>query len=215
MSARLLSVNLAAPGRTLRSRGRDVPTGIFKEPADGRVRLGRLGLEGDLQADKRYHGGLEKAVYAFDAANAARWTSELHLDAPPPPGFFGENFTTEGWIEDEISVGDVYRVGGARVRVTTPRSPCFKMGLRAGSARFVRTFLAGGNVGFYLAVAEEGDVGAGDAIELLDRLPDSVSVSELVRLLYFDPVDPAILEKALRSPGLTAGVRRHLLEASA
>jgi MOSC domain-containing protein YiiM len=214
MPARLLSVNLAVPGRTLRSRGRDVPTGIFKEPAAGRVRLGRLGLEGDFQADKRYHGGPLQAIYAYDSANAARWTSELGLDAPPPPGFFGENFTTEGegMTEDVVALGDVYRVGSALVQTTRPRSPCFKMGARAGSARFVRTFLASRRIGFYLAVVEEGEVGAGDAIELVDRLPAPVTMLNLIELLYFRPVDPVLLERALASPALPPGTRQHLLE---
>lgn len=213
---RLLSVNLAVPGRTLRSRGRDVPTGIFKEPAPGRVRLGRLGLDGDFQADKRYHGGALQAVYAYDAANAARWTSELGLDAPPPPGFFGENFTTEGFTEDVVALGDVYRVGagGVLVQTTRPRSPCFKMGARAGSARFIRTFLASRKIGFYMAVLEEGDVGSGDVIELVDRLPDAVTMDELIQLIFFRPVDRALLDRALASPALPPGTRQHLVESA-
>jgi MOSC domain-containing protein YiiM len=213
---RLLSVNLALPGRTLRSRGRDVPTGIFKEPAAGRVRLGRLGLEGDFQADKRYHGGPLQAVYAYDSANAAGWTAELGLGAPPPPGFFGENFTTEGLTEDVVALGDTYRIGagGAVVQTTRPRSPCFKMGARAGSARFIRTFLASRRIGFYMAVVEEGHVGAGDAIELVDRLPEAVTMDELIQLLFFRPVDRALLERALASPALPPGTRQHLVESS-
>jgi MOSC domain-containing protein YiiM len=211
MPARLLSVNLAIAGRTLRSRGRDVPTGIFKEPAAGRVLLGRLGLEGDFQADKRYHGGPLQAIYAYDSANAARWTPELGLDAPPPPGFFGENFTTEGMTEDVVALGDIYRIGSALVQTTRPRSPCFKMGARAGSATFVRTFLASRRIGFYLAVVEEGEVGAGDAIELVDRLPDAVTMDELIQILFFRPVDPALLERALASSALPPSTREHLL----
>jgi len=212
MSARLLSVNLAVPGRTLRSRGRDVRTGIFKEPAAGRIRLTRLGLEGDFQADKRYHGGPLQAVYAYDSENAATWTSELGLDGPPPPGFFGENFTTSGLTENLVALGDVYRIGKAHLQTTKPRSPCFKMGLKAGSAKFVRTFLASRRIGFYMAVLEEGEVGAGDEIELVDRLPDAVTMLDLIELLYFRPVDPVLLKRALASSALPPGTRQHLLE---
>ncbi len=215
LDARVLSVNLAVPGRTLRSRGRDVPTGIFKEPAAGRVRLRRLGLDGDFQADRRFHGGPIQAVYSLDAANAASFTGALGLFAPPPPGFFGENFTTSRLTEDVAALGDVYRVGSARVQVTKPRSPCFRMGLRAGAARFVRTFLASRRIGFYMAVIEEGEVGAGDAIELLERLPNAVTMAELIDLLYFQPVDRALLDRALASSALPPGTRRHLLETAA
>jgi MOSC domain-containing protein YiiM len=211
MIARLLSVNLAVP-RMLRTRGRDIPTGIFKEPAAGRVRMTRLGLAGDIQADRRYHGGPEQAVYAYSGEHAARWTDELGRTDPPPPGFFGENFTTQGLLEEDVAVGDVYGIGSARVQVTKPRSPCFKMGLRAGSARFVRTFLESGRIGFYMRVFEEGDVAAGDAIERIERPADPVAMSDLIALLYFRPADRRGLDRALRSEALGEGLRRRLEE---
>ncbi|HEY6052261.1 MAG TPA: MOSC domain-containing protein, partial [Thermoanaerobaculia bacterium] len=147
---RLESVNIAVPA-TLRSRGREVPTGIFKEPATGRVSLDALGLAGDIQADKRYHGGPQQALYAYSAEHAAFWSETVPRPGGYPPGFFGENLTTSGLLEQDVAVGDVYRIGSAVVQVTKPRVPCFKMGLRAGSAGFVRTFLASGRIGFYLS----------------------------------------------------------------
>src|ERR1700733_12186421 len=110
MPAQIRSVNLAVP-RTLRFRGHDVRTGIFKEPADRRVRVSRLGLDGDFQADKRLHGGPEKAVYAYASEHGAYWKDALGLDAPLPPGYFGENLTTEGLLEKDVAVGDVYAIG--------------------------------------------------------------------------------------------------------
>ena len=176
--------------------------------------MGRLGLEGDFQADRRHHGGPLQAIYAYDASNAARWTEALGLDAPPAPGFFGENFTTEGFTEDAVALGDVYRVGTAMVQTTTPRSPCFKMGLRAGSQKFLRAFLQSGRIGFYLAVVREGEVGAGDAIELVDRLPDAITMAEFIATLFFRPVDPALLERLLASPALPPGTREFLAESA-
>jgi MOSC domain-containing protein YiiM len=211
VNARLLSVNLAVPG-ILRTRGQDISTGIFKEAAPGRVRLTRLGLAGDMQADRRYHGGPEQAVYAYSGEHAARWTAELGRTDPPPPGFFGENFTTHGLLETDVAVGDVYAIGSARVQVTKPRSPCFKLGMRAGSARFVRTFLESGRIGFYLRVLEEGEVGAGDSIERLERPADCVLMSDLIALLYFRPADRRSLDRALRSDALPEGMRRRLEE---
>ncbi len=209
MMPRLLSVNLAVPGM-LRARGRDVRSGIFKEPAAGRVALQRESLEGDVQVDRRYHGGPEKAVYAYSSEHNAYWSRELGTDGPMPPGYFGENFTTGNLLEDDVAVGDVFRVGTARVQVTTPRTPCFKLGLRVGSARFLKSFLASGRLGFYFRVLQEGDVGAGDAIERIDRVSNPLKISELIRLLYFHPVEAPSLERALKAGGLGAGLRNQI-----
>jgi len=211
MTPRLLSVNLAVPG-TLRVRGREVPSGIFKEPADGRIPLHLESLEGDVQVDRRYHGGREKAVYAYSSEHNAYWAHELGVGEPLPPGYFGENFTTRDLLEEDVAVGDVFRVGTARVQVTTPRTPCFKLGLRVGSPRFLKTFLASGRLGFYLRVLHEGDVGAGDAIERIDRVANPLKISELIRLLYFHPVEKSSLESALEAGALGAGLRSQLEE---
>ncbi len=214
MTPTLVSVNLAVPG-ALRTRGREVRTGIFKEPAAGRIALRTLGLDGDFQADHRYHGGPEQAVYAFSSEHAAYFAADMGSAETLPPGFFGENFTTAGLFEDDCAVGDVYRIGAARVQVTKPRSPCFKLGLRVGSPAFLKKFLASGRLGFYLRVVEEGEVGAGDAIVRTDRPSPALFVSELIRLLYFRPVDPEILQKALAARGLIPSIRERLEEARA
>jgi MOSC domain-containing protein YiiM len=177
-SPRLLSVNIAVD-RKLRIGGREVRTGIYKEPAAGRVRLTRLGLKGDFQADPRYHGGPEKAVYLYP------WEHYPHfrqlLSRPDlSPGFFGENFTTEGLLEDDVNVGDVFRVGTAVLQVTMPRSPCFKLGAKVGSPRFIKTFLESRRLGFYLAVLEEGEVGAGDLIQRIAVDPAGLTVAALI-----------------------------------
>ncbi|HKA37883.1 MAG TPA: MOSC domain-containing protein [Thermoanaerobaculia bacterium] len=169
MSGRLLSINVARPG-FLRLRRRDVPTGIFKQPVEGRVRIERLGVAGDMQADHTFHGGPSKAIYLYSAEHYGYWRPILERD-DLSPGFFGENFTAEGVTEDSVRVGDVFRVGTAAVQITKPRSPCFKLGARAGSSGFVRTFLESGRIGYYLRVVEEGEAAAGDSIELLATDP--------------------------------------------
>ncbi|MEP6767506.1 MAG: MOSC domain-containing protein [Acidobacteriota bacterium] len=211
MTPRLLSVNLAVPGM-LRARGRDVPSGIFKEPAAGRIPLHRESLEGDVQVDRRYHGGPDKAVYAYGSEHNSYWSRELGSNEPLPPGYFGENFTTRNLLEEDVAVGDVFRVGTARLQVTTPRTPCFKLGLRVGSARFLKTFLASGRLGFYLRVLQEGDVGAGDEIERIERVPNPLMLSDLIRLLYFHPVQKSSLENALKAGALGEGLRYQLAE---
>ena len=179
--ARLLSVNVAVR-KSLRSRGREVETGIFKEPVHGRVALTRLTLAGDVQVDKRYHGGPDQAVYLYPSEHYAHFRK----DRPQiSAGFFGENFTTEGLDESTVRVGDVFRVGGAVIQITKPRAPCFKMGLKAGSAPFVGELLESRRLGFYARVLEEGHVGEGDAIERTATDPLAPSLAEEIEARYF------------------------------
>jgi MOSC domain-containing protein YiiM len=183
MRGRVLSVNLAVP-RIFESRGQSVPTGIFKEPVAGRVRLGALSLDGDIQADLRVHGGAEKAVYLYPSEHYAYWKKALGRD-DLSAGFFGENFTTEGLLEDTVHIDDVFRVGTAVVQVTQPRSPCFKLGLKVGSARFIKSFLESRRLGFYLRVLEEGAVGAGDPIERIAVDPARITIADDIEQLFF------------------------------
>src|SRR5262245_18920406 len=168
--------------REIEFRGRRVRTGIFKEPVLFRVRAGRLGLDGDVQADRRVHGGPEMAVYAYDLSGYAHWRRELGEDFPF--GQFGENLTVEGIAETEVRVDDVYRIGGALLQVSKPRSPCFKLALRMERPAFPRMFLESGRTGFYLRVLEEGDLGAGDPVKLVSRDPGALTVDQTVRRDY-------------------------------
>jgi len=151
--------------RELKHNGKTVTTGIFKEPVEGRVNLNAHNLEGDGQADLLVHGGIHKAVYVYPIENYDYWKRELGR-TDFPFGQFGENFTVEGMLEDEVHIGDVFRVGeGAVVEVTQPRVPCYKLAIKMESPQFPKMFLASCRVGFYLRVIEEGEVGAGDVFE--------------------------------------------------
>ncbi len=177
--AKLVSINVGIP-REVVEKGKTVTTGIFKEPVEGRVLLRRLNLDGDKQADLSVHGGVNKAVYAYPFEYYEYWRTvlpyvNLHW------GMFGENFTTEGLLDDAVRIGDRFRIGSAEVVVTQPRLPCYKLGIRFGRADMVKRFLASGRTGFYFAVLREGDVGAGDAIELIGREEGSNTVAEIVR----------------------------------
>ncbi len=179
----LLSVNLAREG-SVRYRGRVVRTGIFKEPAAGRVRVRKLGLEGDFQADPSVHGAPDKAVYLYPSEHYP-FFRELLGRQDLLYGFFGENFTAEGLLEDDVRAGDVLRIGTAVVRITAPRGPCFKLGAKAGSPAFVETFLRNRRLGFYLSVVEEGEVGAGDAIQRVATDAAHLTVARLIEERYF------------------------------
>ncbi len=177
---KVVSVNVGLP-REVMWHGRTVTTGIFKQPVEGRVALRKLDLDGDRQADLSVHGGKDKAVYCYPAAHYGYWKKELP-GRELPMGMFGENFTTDGLVEDSVHLGDRFSVGSAEVVVTQPRLPCYKLGIRFQSDDMVRRFLASGRTGFYLAVKREGEVGAGDELKVISRDENAVPVSEITRL---------------------------------
>ena len=209
-SMKLLSVNVSLPTEVL-YRGKTITTGIFKEPVNGRVMLRTLNLDGDGQADLKGHGGIHKAAYVYSIENYDYWKRELDR-TDFGFGQFGENFTVEGMLEDEIHVGDVFRVGNALVEVTQPRVPCYKLGIKMGLPRFVKMFLASCRVGFYLRVLEEGEVGAGDVFHRVKTDPERMTVREICQLLYFDPENLEEARKALRIRALSPGWRQSFEE---
>jgi MOSC domain-containing protein YiiM len=201
----VVSVNVGLPRRVLWRR-REVTTGIFKEPVNGRVRVGGLNVEGDRQADLTVHGGADKAVYLYRAEHYPYWQEQLGRALPW--GAFGENLTVEGTpLEDEVGIGDRFRIGSAELVVTQPRLPCFKLGLRFGDPVMVERFLAAGRSGYYLRVAKEGEVAAGDEIQLLVRHPAGVPVSEITRLFARDREDVAGARRILTVDALPADWR--------
>jgi MOSC domain-containing protein YiiM len=196
----VVSVNVGLP-RTVRWKGRDVTTGIFKEPVEGRMPLRRLNLDGDRQADLAVHGGAEKAVYAYPLEHYAFWREELGKELPF--GSFGENLTVL-WLplEDEAAIGDRFRIGTAELRVTQPRLPCYKLGVRFGREDMVKRFLVSGRTGYYLAVEVEGDVGAGDRVERTWRHPAEIPVSEITRVYASERDDVAAIERLVQLDAL-------------
>lgn len=178
---RIVAISVGAP-REVRWKGEVVRTSIFKTPVAGPVRARRLNLEGDEQSDLEVHGGEEKAVYAYPAEHYEFWRRELP-GVDLPWGAFGENFTVEGLLEEDVRIGDRLLAGTAQFAVTEPRMPCYKLGLRFGDPRMVRRFLKSGRSGFYLSVTQEGDVSPGQAIALAFRDERSPSVAEVVKVL--------------------------------
>ncbi len=205
---KLLSVNVSLP-KEVSYNGTIITTGIFKEPVQGPVMLRTLNLDGDDQADRVAHGGLDKAVYVYSAENYAYWKRELDRE-DLPYGQFGENFTVEGMPDDRIHIGDIFRVGEALVEVTQPRVPCFKLGIKMGDPLFPKLFLASERPGFYLRVLEEGKVSAGDIIERLKMGREQMTVREVHHLLFFDKRSVKAARRALRIPALSPGWRGSL-----
>jgi ferredoxin-NADP reductase/MOSC domain-containing protein YiiM len=203
---RLLSVNVGRP-REVEWRGRRVLTSIWKSEVRDRRWVSRLNVAGDAQADLAAHGGEHRAVYVYDVSAYHHWERELGRD-DFVNGQFGENFTVQGLPDDEVCVGDRYRIGGALFEVTQPRVTCYKVGLRMGEPRMPALLYAHGRPGFYLRVLEEGEVGAGDAIERVRVGPEAMTVREVSALLYLPGQTPRQLERAMAIPALSEGWRR-------
>src|ERR1700756_471327 len=177
---KLVSVNTGLP-RSVTWHGRNVTTGIFKQPVQGRVALRKLNLDGDRQADLSVHGGEYKAVYCYPLVHYEYWKRELP-GRELPIGIFGENFTLDGLLEDSVHLGDQFSIGSTEVVVTQPRLPCYKLGIRFEADDMVKRFFVSARTGFYLAVTREGGVGTGDEVRLVSHDPNRVPVSEITRL---------------------------------
>ena len=212
-TSRLLSVNVGMP-RDIEWEGRIVHTGIWKEPVEGRRVVRRLNVDGDGQGDLAGHGGLNRAVFVYQIESYRYWQQFLERD-DFTYGQFGENFTVEGLADDEVCIGDRYRIGSALFEVSQPRVTCYRLGLRMNEPRMPALVVAHHRPGFYLRVLEEGEVGADDAIERLERGPGAMTVSEIDALLYLPGHARRDLIRALRVPALSEGWRgsfRDLLE---
>jgi len=203
---RVLSVNVGLP-RELEWNGKIVRTSIFKQPVTGRVRVARLNVEGDQQSDLTVHGGPEKAVYAYPSEHYPFWRGELaKMDLAW--GVFGENFTTTGLLEETLHIGDRVRIGSAEFVVTQPRMPCFKLGIRFNRSDMVKRFLQSGRTGFYFAVLREGEVGAGDSIELLEKDQNNIPVADVVNL-YRGAANQELLRRVSELPSLPNSWREY------
>jgi MOSC domain-containing protein YiiM len=166
MSGSVLSVNVAEI-REIPRGGEMVRTGIWKVPVAGRVAVRGVNVEGDEQADRSVHGGPDKALYAYAREDTRWWERELRQDLPH--GVFGENLTLRGVDVTGALIGERWRIGSVLLEVSEPRFPCWKLGARFGDPRMLKRFAAAGRPGAYLRIAEEGELAAGDAVEIVER----------------------------------------------
>ena len=208
MAARLVSVNIGLP-RDIAWRGKTVRTGIWKTPAQGRLTVRKLNIDGDGQGDLGGHGGVNRAVMVYQMDSYRHWERELGR-TDFSYGQFGENFTVEGLPDDEVCIGDRYRIGTALFEVSQPRVTCYRVGIRMDEPRMPALLVAHHRPGFYFRVLEEGEVGAGDEIAKVADGPEHMSVAEIDALLYLSGHTREQLTRALRIPALSAGWRGSL-----
>lgn len=204
---KIISINVGLP-RGVPWQGKIITTAIFKTPIQGIIRLRCINLDGDQQADLSVHGGTHKAVYAYPSEHYEYWKNQLP-DKNFTWGNFGENFTTIGVFEDEINIGDTFRVGTAEVKATQPRMPCFKLGIRFDRPDMVKRFLASKRTGIYFSVVKEGEVRAGDSIELISRDPNEIRITEITRLFAFEKDDIDGIRRILQSEIVTENWREY------
>ena len=200
---RLLSVNVGLP-LEIEWQGNIVRTAIWKRPISGRVLARRLNLEGDCQADLKGHGGEQRAVMVYQIEAYRYW--ELHLGRDEfEYGQFGENLTVEDLPDDEVCIGDRYRIGSAVFEVTQPRVTCYRLGIRMNNPQMAALLVSHRRPGFYCRVITEGEVGAGDEIERIFEDPNKISVAETDSLLYSANHDPDRIAIAAHIPALSQG----------
>ena len=201
--AQVDSVNVGRP-KLLLINGQPNKTGIDKQPIDGPVELRDDAVAGDAVVDREYHGGYDKAVYAYASEDYAWWSGELGRELGP--GAFGENLTTSGIAIAEARIGERWRVGSALLEVSEPRQPCSTLGAKMGDQRFVRRFAKALRLGTYMRIIEPGVVAAGDAIDVVDRPDHEVTVGLLGRVLF---EDSSLGPQILAADALTAAWREH------
>ena len=200
VSGAITSVNVGLP-RSARWQGREVLSGIWKEPVEGPIEAVGVNLVGDDQADRRVHGGDDKAIYAYAVEDYAWWEPDT---GPLAPGTFGENLTTVGIDLNASSIGDRWRVGSAVLEVAQPRQPCFKLAMRMDDVAFPGRFDAAGRPGAYLRIIEPGRISAGDAVAITPAVQPAVTIGEL----FGDELDVALLRRIVDDRRIPEGFRR-------
>jgi MOSC domain-containing protein YiiM len=208
---KIISLNVGMPRIVRDAHGREVTTSIFKSPVPGPLLLRRLNLDGDLQSDLTVHGGKNKAVYAYASEHYDYWRRQLP-DFEFTWGNFGENFTTEGLLEENAFLGDHYRVGGAVIKVAQPRLPCFKLAIRFDRPDMVKRFLASGRSGIYFSVVEEGMVDVGDTLTRVREDLRRISIADINRA-YGDPQENLeLIQRIVRQEVLPSGLHAEFSE---
>ncbi len=205
---RVISTNISA-AKTIVWQGKEVQTGIFKEPVKQPLILEKTDVLGDVVVDRKYHGGIDKACYLFSADHYPFW-KERYPDLNWNYGMFGENLTVKNCDETNVNIGDVYEVGTATIQVSQPRQPCFKLGVRFNDQTVLKDFINQPYPGIYVRVLKSGEVRVGDDFRLVSNNPQGISVSEVFKVLYHKPYEKDLLDKVLAEEFLAEGCKSYI-----
>ena len=189
------SINVGLP-RNVNWKGEIVSTGIFKDPVKGPQKVNFLNIEGDRQADLSVHGGPDKAVYAYAAEHYPYW-QEAVPKIEFTWGIFGENLTVSGGLlEDQIMIGDEFKIGSILLVATQPRLPCYKLGIRLGDARYIKSFMQAERPGVYFRILQEGSIDTGDEWEKVKASKNDVSILDIMRIYSSERNNYPLMERA-------------------
>jgi MOSC domain-containing protein YiiM len=192
---KVVSTNIGL-SRTVIWNKEEITTGIYKNPVDEPIYLGEKDVVDDTVIDRKYHGGIDKACYIFSSDLYSEWQAR-HPHLEWSYGMFGENITIEGLDESKIRIGDIYQIGSAKVQVSEPRQPCFKLNIRFNSKEAIKDFVNGHRSGCYLRIIECGFVENGDELTLLETNPKSLTVQEVFKLIFSKNKDSELVQRAL------------------
>lgn len=207
---KIISTNIGKP-TTITWNGKQEKTGIYKYPTNNPISLEKENVLNDTVSDRIFHGGIYMACYLFSADYYPYW-KQKYPNLSWDWGMFGENLTVQSLDESLIKVGSIYKIGAAYVKVTQPREPCFKLGIRFEDEGILQEFVAHNHPGFYVQVLESGTVKAGDSIELYEESNNALSIQQLYKLLYSRVKDSEVLELALANQDLPPKKREQLMK---
>ena len=207
---KILSINVSEPQKVI-FNGKELITSIYKKPVSNKVAVSSQGIEGDRQADLTVHGGYDKAVYAYSYAHYQTWGRKLNSDFKEY-GLVGENLTIDDFNEEDINIGDQFKINECLLQVSQPRIPCYKIGIKLNSRDFPRMFSQSGLLGSYLRVIHDGEITSGDEIQKVHAEDNSMSIKDISNLLFVDVKNIELMKKALDIKPLTQEIKEKFRE---
>lgn len=206
------SLNIG-PAKTIKWRGKSIKTGIYKKPVDQPIYLGTKDVKDDIVVDRKYHGGIDKACYAYSTEAYLYW-HRLYPDHDFTLGFFGENLTIKGLNESKIRIGNQYKIGNVIIEASQPREPCFKLGIRFGAQTILKAFINAPHPGVYFRVLKEGTVSNNDTLELILEDKMEPTVLEVYKMIVGLEKNPALIQSAIHSVKLSESAKKSMMKQS-
>ena len=207
---KILSINVSEPQKVV-FNGKELITSIYKKPVSNKVAVSSQGIEGDRQADLTVHGGYDKAVYAYSYCHYRTWSEKLNSNFTEY-GLVGENLTIDDFNEEDINIGDQFKINECLLQVSQPRIPCYKIGIKLNSRDFPRMFSQSGLLGSYLRVIHDGEITPGDEIQKVHAEDNSMSIKDISNLLFVDVKNIELMKKALDIKPLTEEIKEKFRE---
>tara|TARA_B100000686_G_scaffold353950_1_gene461795 strand:- start:67622 stop:68275 length:654 start_codon:yes stop_codon:yes gene_type:complete len=207
---KILSINISEPKKII-FNGKELITSIYKKPVDKSVELTDLGIMGDQQADLKVHGGYDKAVYVYSHKHYQLWSEKLKRNFDEF-GLVGENLTIDDFNEEKINIGDEFSVSDCILKITQPRIPCYKLGIKMNDRNFPKNFSQSGRTGAYMKVLKTGKISPGDSLDLIKKEKNSMSIYEITDLLYIDIDNIDKMKNVIQIDSLTEEIKEKFRE---